>query len=106
MSDPTKRMTVRITEADHEANAFWTLGDVLHEVPSQVLFDSLPNVSCGSPATHERSCFMADLLNEKGELVTDKEIPEELAQTLLDEPIPVLRERFRTWLWETHGATG
>lgn len=105
-TDVVPHMRVRITEADHDANAFWTLGYVIHEVPGQTLFDSLPETSCGSPATHEGSCFMADLIDASGDLVTDREISEHLAQTLLDEPIPVLRERFRTWLWETHGATG
>lgn len=99
-------VAVRITECDHVANAFWTLGIVVHEVPAQALFDSLPEVSCGYPATHEHSCFMADLVDAGGSVVDDREITEALAQTLLDEPIPVLRERFRAWLWETHGATG
>lgn len=97
---------IRITEADHDANAFWTLGDVVHEVPAHLLFESLPNLSCGSPATHEHSCFMVDALDLNGDVVDDKEITEELAQTLLDEPIPVLRERFRAMLWDVYGATG
>ncbi|KQP63054.1 hypothetical protein ASF47_18760 [Nocardioides sp. Leaf285] len=98
--------TLRIVEADHTADAFWTLGEVVHEVPARRLFEALPERPCGNPATHSGSCFIVDLLDVDGEVVDDCEITEQVAQALLDEPIPVLRERFRTWLFETYGATG
>lgn len=101
-------VSLQITDGDHEANAFWNLGYVTHEVPPRVLFAALPDAGCGvdgRPA-HTGHCYIADLVDGNGDIVDDREITEELAQTLLDEPIEALRVRFRTWLWETEGATG
>lgn len=104
-------MRLQITDCDHQANAFWTLdSDVKHEAPAEVVFAALPDGACERDAkgrsTHEHHCYMADLLDEDGAIVTDREITEEVAQALLDEPIDVLRERFRQFLWEFAGATG
>lgn len=104
-------MRLQVTDCDHGANAFWTLdNDVKHEVPAEALFEALPDGSCGwddeGRSIHTDHCYMVDLVDEEGSVVTDKEVTEEAAQSLLDEPIPVLRDRFRAMLWEVYGATG
>jgi hypothetical protein len=103
-------MRLQITDVDHTANAFWTLDpNVKHEAPAEVVFEALPEAACERDegrAMHEHHCFVADLLDDDGWLVTDREISEEVAQALLDEPIPVLRDRFRTMLFEVYGALG
>lgn len=104
-------MRLQITDCDHGANAFWTLDDnVKHEAPAEGVFEALPDASCGRDdqgrCNHTEHCFMADLLDDDGSIVTDREVTEEVAQSLLDEPIPVLRDRFRTMLFEVYGATG
>lgn len=103
---------LEITEAHHIDNSFWNLGPITHEVPLAALFERLPAGWCneeGSPLGAPRceiACYILDAINADGDRIAEKEITREQAEQLLDEPIGVLRERYKKWLWETCGATG
>lgn len=119
MSEPSKHdspiseeiVRLEITEANHDDNAFWNLGPIVHEVPPAALFEHLPGGWCNdrSPdgtATCETACYIVDAIDASGDRVAEKEITREQAEKLLDEPIDVLRDRHRNLLWDLFGATG
>lgn len=108
---------LEIVVAHHEDNEFYTLArlmpasgggfldwnatvvsDVTHEVPPASLFHALPDAPCnvdGGPARCERWCVIIDACDEAGDIVADREVPQEVADRLLDGTFEARLERAR-----------
>lgn len=94
MSDET--MGLRLTLAHHDDNEFYDLGEIVHEVSPQALWDTLAadpaTECCHAEDSHHDMCFLVDQVLHNG-VGDSREVTVEQAKTLLGrDPMEAFRD--------------
>lgn len=74
---------LQITEANHADNAFWTLGGIIVDTKRERDAEFVRIPAFEHDCDNDDRCYILDVLDNDGSIVSDKEISADTARTLL-----------------------